>query len=161
MNFARFLFMIMSHQGRWGFPLSSMARGLIQESQRPGSVLRVGQDTLSLTISETAKFVRPVYSAQFISFCSRQNCWLVKFVFLKTGVKIALGFKISPWDCFCCKPTTVSQGKFPEISDILQHAVQLLDEYWRRVCEIAAQPHFSQLSFGSNQSGHIPWWFTK
>ena len=90
-----------------------------------------------------------MYSAQFISFCSRQNCWLVKFVFLKTGVKIAVGFKISPWDCFCCKPTTVSQGKFPEISDILQHAVQLLDEYWRRVCEIAAQPHFSQLSFWS------------
>ena len=85
-------------------------------------------------------------------FVPWQNC-------TKTRVEIVEHFKISRWaqDCFSCKPTTVSRGKFPEISEILRRAVPPLDERWRRVCEIADQPHIfncvsrdtgTELSFG-------------
>ena len=88
---------------------------------------RVGSPPLSLTILETTKFVRPAYSAQLVLLCSMRKL-LACEIRIKAGMEIAVDFEISPQDCFCCKPTTVSQGKFPKISEILLRAVLLLDE---------------------------------
>ena len=88
---------------------------------------RVGSTPLSLTILETTKFVRPAYITQLVLPCSRTDL-LACEICIKAGMEIAVDFEISPQDCFCCKPTTVSQGKFPEISEILVRAVLLLDE---------------------------------
>ena len=107
---------------RWAGGPKVQARGLISKSRRPG---RVQSTPLSHTILEMTKFVCPVVPAELISlFGKSKTNW----------------FQIEHKDCFCCKPTTVSRRKFPEISEILQRAVMFYIGRWRRVCEIAGPP---------------------
>ena len=110
---------------RWAGGPKVQARGLISKSRRPG---RVQSTPLSHTILEMTKFVCPVVPAELISlFGKSKTNW----------------FQIEHKDCFCCKPTTVSRRKFPEISEILQRAVMLYNGRLRRVCEISGPPRSS------------------
>ena len=110
---------------RWAGGPKVQARGLISKSRRPG---RVQSTPLSHTILEMTKFVCAAIPAEII------------LLFRKIQNTNTNWFQIEHRDCFCCKPTTVSRRKFPEISEILQRAVMLYNGRWRRVCEIAGPP---------------------